>query len=689
MVISLCFVEGISNVDTPYFATKIAQEHFFDRHEVGVIQTSFYPPHYYNAIRVDSDDFDFNSQVNYLRFSYLNKYYYYFIRSIEYVNETLMEIEIEMDVIQTYMFNIETHGGVLERKFINRWIGDDINRNYLRENVSSSEFLLKSYKTFLKTNDFDNTNQDDESVGCIVITANDNDGYYIQDDYLSRITYNTLSNKVIPPSTRYLYFLPIGNETLYNIFKDYTGDLIKYSEQEGEWRHYSNNSWTSFLRRFITDNKTTEIFYIPMNFFNDVAWTNHASARDIYCNCKITSLPLESIYDTVNATTYKPNTALLNAYTGFVIGNYDVKPMNYSFSFDFMKNTSTGTYFDYRYMPILLDENYYRVMFGDVGASSTLELFRYYRQTFICSYIADITLGKRIYRILSNYANFDGSAHFNSPSNYSYDNTVVSEEVMYIDLVNDAWVTWNQYNRATIPMAMTGYICSAFASYSNINANSIRKYGGTTYNNAVNRAYSEDAFIDKRVKYPDMSTGKGLNKRGKAYLAGAKDYYNSLPYTATGSSLGSVSSLAGVATQEWNAWLAPNTVKSVGTINTSFLNNGIEVFLKIFEKEDIQVVANWYHRNGYLVNEYVNVYPPSYNIFTYVQNRYYFNVLKLKDSDVTLINVINDESTIMAIKDRLEMGLRLWNLAPNGEDTERTLIGNYALDNVEIAYLGG
>ena len=52
MNVYLYYVEGISRIDTPYFATKTIQaslskqEEFFDNHLVKTVELSFYPPHY-------------------------------------------------------------------------------------------------------------------------------------------------------------------------------------------------------------------------------------------------------------------------------------------------------------------------------------------------------------------------------------------------------------------------------------------------------------------------------------------------------------------------------------------------------------------------------------------------------------------------------------------------------------------
>ena len=79
MTITLYYVDGISRIDTPYFsnltsqASLIRQEEFFSNHIVQQIETAFYPPHYRNSIRFDSEDLTFNDSVNYLSLEYNGK----------------------------------------------------------------------------------------------------------------------------------------------------------------------------------------------------------------------------------------------------------------------------------------------------------------------------------------------------------------------------------------------------------------------------------------------------------------------------------------------------------------------------------------------------------------------------------------------------------------------------------------
>ena len=90
MQIRFYYIDGISEIDTPYFSTLQAQETYFNNHYVSSMDYAFFPPYYTNIIPVGSDDLNFALNVNYLSFEYLGKTYYYFIENFEYVNENLI-----------------------------------------------------------------------------------------------------------------------------------------------------------------------------------------------------------------------------------------------------------------------------------------------------------------------------------------------------------------------------------------------------------------------------------------------------------------------------------------------------------------------------------------------------------------------------------------------------------------------
>ena len=137
-LLKLYYVEGISRTDTPLFDNIENQRQYYSDRLVVTIPDSFYPPHYRNEISLVLGDYftpSSASQMNYLSLEYLGRVYYYFIDSIEYKNEDIATLNVTMDVIQTYMFDINYHNARVKRETIKRWNGDYINRNYINEYI--------------------------------------------------------------------------------------------------------------------------------------------------------------------------------------------------------------------------------------------------------------------------------------------------------------------------------------------------------------------------------------------------------------------------------------------------------------------------------------------------------------------------------------------------------------------------
>ena len=77
--ISLYYVEGISDVDTPFFSSKAEQSEYFSQKLVKTLSSSYYPPYYRNKIKFASDDLTLDTRVNYLSLDTEERKYYYFI----------------------------------------------------------------------------------------------------------------------------------------------------------------------------------------------------------------------------------------------------------------------------------------------------------------------------------------------------------------------------------------------------------------------------------------------------------------------------------------------------------------------------------------------------------------------------------------------------------------------------------
>lgn len=91
--------------------------------------------------------------VNYLiTLNENNKKYFYFIVDKEYINDGVTKVYLQLDVMQTYMFDIKFNECFIEREHCNRWIKYTDGRveplDYLEdENLETGEYVLKSEET--------------------------------------------------------------------------------------------------------------------------------------------------------------------------------------------------------------------------------------------------------------------------------------------------------------------------------------------------------------------------------------------------------------------------------------------------------------------------------------------------------------------------------------------------------------
>lgn len=101
--------------------------------------------------------------INYLVFSNANhekKRYYAFVDSVNYINESCIEITYTIDVIQTYFFDYLISGFVEREHTLTDKIGDNI----LPENVNCGEYVYNNYEPVLLMNEM-----------CVIIAITDTD----------------------------------------------------------------------------------------------------------------------------------------------------------------------------------------------------------------------------------------------------------------------------------------------------------------------------------------------------------------------------------------------------------------------------------------------------------------------------------------------------------------------------------
>ena len=130
--------------------------------------------------------------------------------------------------------------------------------------------------------------------------------------------------------------------------------------------------------------------------------------------------------------------------------------------------------------------------------------------------------------------------------------------------------------------------------------------------------------------------------------------------------------------QKENAQYAPSSFKSSNSPINSYMSREFDIIQSLWTVEDILDVGKNFEGYGYKVHEqYSNT-----NIFDKLNTRFYFNVIQCDKVNITLTGIVSDETTIFNITNRLNIGLRLWNVE-NGDIGEYL----YVYDNVEKDYL--
>ncbi len=124
---------------TKYFNTKEEQTNYF----LSKTEKTF---NNYNVvrdgrIRVKGNVGEFYN-YNYMMFrntNFSNKWFYAFINEVVYINENTTEIVYEIDVLQTWYFNIEWLDSYIEREHV---INDDVGKHTLDENLDIGETIV-------------------------------------------------------------------------------------------------------------------------------------------------------------------------------------------------------------------------------------------------------------------------------------------------------------------------------------------------------------------------------------------------------------------------------------------------------------------------------------------------------------------------------------------------------------------
>lgn len=125
---------------TIFFNNSTEQQNYFSGLTKHNLTQQTYQRVQRNVIRVGRNA-DSCYDCNYLMFqntNYGNKWFYAFIKSVEYVNNALCEITFEIDVIQTWLFNFEIKQCFVEREHS---LTDNVGDNIVAESVEIGDVI--------------------------------------------------------------------------------------------------------------------------------------------------------------------------------------------------------------------------------------------------------------------------------------------------------------------------------------------------------------------------------------------------------------------------------------------------------------------------------------------------------------------------------------------------------------------
>lgn len=619
----LVYIKGISRYDTWKFTDKNEQYDYFDNLN-GVIINDYYPPHYTNTIKLELSQVDYNEvNYNYLLLSFNNKYYCYFIDSIEYINEDVYSINITMDTIQTYMFDMNFLQSNVIRRTIDRFIYDDddnliINRNYNRENLSKGYFRL-NYQT---------TSESDLRF-ILIYTSTDLDG---ETGFVPVAQNSTVDGKYnYSMSGYYLYVLPIITKE-EDFYKTYTINLN--GTDTNYWYQAFPNTIIEFFSTMPGCINMIMCNDISLNNLFDITYTIDNTNRKILFNSSILTSETGSYGEGITSRT---------AYRvpGDIVNNITQKVINTNFTI----NRRTGVSKFYNFVPQLLDENYIKLFFGEKSNYNQIPLSQITNQFYI-----DNTLKFKINSFF-DLLSCDRTYWFNtSNTNYTKDdfNTIIvcnSNEGMI--LKNDAWKNYISQNKATWT--------SGYQLQKDMNQLQMNLGLSNTFSTSL------------------VSVLGGISTGSPSKVLGGVSSFVGGQNSAIGSWwLRDIKLDADRRILKENLLAVPQESKQGNNYSNDIMLGLNKFIIRMENVSDLTEVAEEYENYGYSVNElYYNT-----NILD-INNRYYYNIVCAKDLKFDLL-VLSTNDIKDDIRNRFEVGLRLWNKSHN-----TNILDNIIYDNVE------
>lgn len=432
--ITLYNIGELNREDTPVFDTIEHQQAFFSEAERQVVtNNSFYVPKFKDEICLSSDDVDFNSAHTYLSIYFNDKYYYYFIDKVEYVSEDVVKLHISMDVIQTYMFNIKFHNSEITRKSIKRWNGVQINRDYIRENVSNSIFKNSINEVFSQLG----------MAAYVIHIIPTNQQYWYsreaEEPYLPIMeTFKGSEKTVVDYNSRkyveagFFLILPFRTDKL--VGSKYAGDTGTFQ--------LGITAWDMF-RYMCERDYVLSIDIIGGAYLAKLGITYDSSSDTFTCHEAPYTSRFIQIYNgsIPGADVHHPSPECAGFMLLYGANTQFLKNIEHTIDrtpVPFVKNTAKNALFSKNYCPQLMDENYVQVRYGEPS----------FLTGFPISVSTDTSIVlRRNHDLVNNIRVYSLSL---SPTTDRYLTTIYATSVQTITLYNNAFQNYTSRNQSTL-----------------------------------------------------------------------------------------------------------------------------------------------------------------------------------------------------------------------------------------------
>lgn len=636
MDINFYYIAGLDRYNIYNFSTSQEMTTFLNSKLITKVNLSFFPPKYTDQIKVEYEDLSLETSVNYLSIVFRGRTYYYFIESIEYVNEDVYIINISLDSIMTYYFDIEFSDGIVERKHIKRWNGNIINRAYIRENVSNGlfEYNDKSTVTHEKW---------------IVVKST---SVYLVASYKAKFDTITTKNGQVHTSCGFF----IGPYELNAV--DYNVNWLPPSQDEVD-NYVSTYPYPTILSAMNSD-KTIDAYILPFCPVTGMSYSYDlipgTAQREVIFNVeKLRDKTDESILPLIGLKEDEITGVSGNPATH---GLWHTKYYSTLISLGFTKNTTLGLSHTYLYEPCLLDENYFRIIAGTNSAYATYPVHTLRLPSITFAYHANIDDASCIYTLYSQV------------DNDIFSNSVIDTNMASISLFNSPWQNYLANIKSRVVATSLSAVTSLATMFTGIASNSVYA------NRARNEILSNKSNYDKRYKIPTL---KKRAQREMNIISNRQGDRNAEAISSFSENF--LGSMANDISSAFNALYTPPSPKQLGSAVTNLNSYDFQLWHQRLIVNDIAEVAEYYHRRGNLVNTYVTyneINTDNYPLFHYFITRHYFNYLKFASLDITL-KCLSDREFVDDIMERLMHGITIWNLS--------VPIGTYQYDNVEEDYL--